>query len=199
MMVVWTGHVCMDRHLLDSQPRPQRGLSHHGAPAWCRIRAAFALPGAWRSVPLSLPASLMAGCTAEPNGLAGRTAFGTNAFATAGASPAARKGQQTVRKGGPHGRDTNPARAAPRLGRNHIETTLNGQIPHALTLQHRQKLSTLSSIWSCPPCITCTIRAQIITNTILGVPCYNYSIMGQKNPILIVKAPILERFTAMIP
>ena len=37
-----------------------------------------------------------------------------------------------------------------------------------------------------------TIGASIITYIILGVPHYNYSIMGPQNPILIIKAPILE-------
>ena len=36
-----------------------------------------------------------------------------------------------------------------------------------------------------------TIGALIITYTILGPPSYNYSIMGPKTPILIIKAPIL--------
>ena len=37
-----------------------------------------------------------------------------------------------------------------------------------------------------------TIGASIITYIILGVPYYKYSIMGPQNPILIIKAPILE-------
>ena len=32
---------------------------------------------------------------------------------------------------------------------------------------------------------------QIIANTIVGVPYFNYSIMGPKTPILIIKAPKL--------
>ena len=34
------------------------------------------------------------------------------------------------------------------------------------------------------------IGALIITYTILGVPCYGYSIMYPKTPILAIKAPI---------
>ena len=36
-------------------------------------------------------------------------------------------------------------------------------------------------------------RGLVITYTILGVPYYNYSIMGPKNPFLISKAAMLRR------
>ena len=36
------------------------------------------------------------------------------------------------------------------------------------------------------------IGAQIITNTIVRVLCYLYSIMGPKNPILVSKAAMLN-------
>ena len=39
----------------------------------------------------------------------------------------------------------------------------------------------------------CTTGAQIITNTIVGLPYYTFSIIGPKNPILLIKAPILIR------
>ena len=42
--------------------------------------------------------------------------------------------------------------------------------------------------WSLSPF---SIGALIITNAILGAPCYNHSRMGPQNPILIIKAPIL--------
>ena len=37
----------------------------------------------------------------------------------------------------------------------------------------------------------------MITNTILGVPDYKYSYNGPQNPILIIKAPILQRKAAL--
>ena len=40
------------------------------------------------------------------------------------------------------------------------------------------------------------ILALIITYTILGVPYYDYSILGPQNSILIIKAPILRMHRA---
>ena len=39
------------------------------------------------------------------------------------------------------------------------------------------------------PCLTCNIGAEIITNTMLGVPCrYNYGIMGPETLLMRRKA-----------
>ena len=37
-----------------------------------------------------------------------------------------------------------------------------------------------------------TIAAEIINNANLGVPYYNYSKNGAPNPVLIIKAPVLQ-------